>query len=734
MPDNKKNSTIFSKSMERVNDILSGLYGNTYNATDRNKKLVKSIATDMDRAIRDLTNSSIETTGTSMSHTIGKIVDKVGDAELKKEIDNLFSDNNKAVAELLDVYMDNKHIYELDKEIDTICLYMPLLEDALEEKQNNILSGDIFTRDYINMVNTTAEYKDDEFASKMTRLKDIYRLTELIDRIDFNTMKYGESFVYVMPYVKEFEKMLQENSGAEDIIKESFVGKMSDSEVSNGDTDIKVNVEFSKSTIPRSILEEGFKKEYRYEGIGEANEILRNYKGKANDKTDTLDNNLVDSGSDGFVDDGEEKVLKSDMSNVKGCIIKEISRDKIIPLYIEDTCLGFYMIEDKDDQLLNSTKNMSNPMDNLSKGIGSFNNSSKPTVDPIVYSLADKVSEKITSTFVNSNTDVTKELYLLLKQKVDSGTLSDYSAANIKVTYIEPEHMIHWYYKKNPVTNRGVSDLYRSLFPAKFYICMSIGIWLGILTRSQDKRAFFVKQRVDTNISKVLMNTIKHIKMGNFGMREINNINTILNITGKFHDYIIPESDSGERPINFEVIDGQRIETYDDALEKLKKAALGPTKVPLEMLEERERVDFATQLNIANSRFVNDCKKRQLIVQERLSALVSRIFNYEYKNETFLRVQVMLPPPKAQRLSTITEIMRSVDDIVNKIMEVNYGRDDEDKKEYKIMKRKLYRQYMATYLDVENIDKLKEQSRLESKMEESSNKDDDEGHSRGRGW
>lgn len=65
--------------------------------------------------------------------------------------------------------------------------------------------------------------------------------------------------------------------------------------------------------------------------------------------------------------------------------------------------------------------------------------------------------------------------------------------------------------------------------------------------------AYYVKQTVDTNIAQTLLNTINQIKQSNFGIRQFQNINNILNITGRFNDYVIPTGASGESQFNLKL-------------------------------------------------------------------------------------------------------------------------------------------------------------------------------------
>ena len=98
----------------------------------------------------------------------------------------------------------------------------------------------------------------------------------------------------------------------------------------------------------------------------------------------------------------------------------------------------------------------------------------------------------------------------------------------------------------NDKSHRGVSDLAKSIFPAKLFTCLYISNTIALLTRGYDKRLYHVKQTVDTNITSVLLNVINQIKRSNFNLRQIENMNNILNVTGRFNDLVIPQNANGE--------------------------------------------------------------------------------------------------------------------------------------------------------------------------------------------
>ena len=77
------------------------------------------------------------------------------------------------------------------------------------------------------------------------------------------------------------------------------------------------------------------------------------------------------------------------------------------------------------------------------------------------------------------------------------------------------------------------------------------------------------------------------------GMRQIESMNNILNIVGKYNDYIIPLGPSGDPPIQFEVLQGQDIQTPTEIMDKMEEAAVN-TIMPFEFVHATFQQDFAT--------------------------------------------------------------------------------------------------------------------------------------------
>ena len=754
--------------IKNIFDLVSGnmsdLRSNTYLTTSDNRKQQAKLRNDIYKAIEGLNNKSYENTGlNNISTMYTRLINTMKDPNLPKSFEEIF--NNDALMNSLSMsYMENKPIYDYDKEIDLVCSYMPKLEEALETKKDHVLSPDHFSKNFLKIKKDSdlsiSDTQEDIFNKDIKIMKDKYKLEEFIEESYKKTSKYGEDFVYHVPYSTAIDKMLKDkNKYANTMNGSNVLGTLSASIQESGDitinntsiesisesTVIKYNgekiedkkikqqlenapelkVEICKAPYLESLIKDSRFVNINYDKINNKSLIHEatvefqktiedGTNGKIGDKylntketgklrpfDKTLDDEIIvdDTAKDGLMDVNNPEDKKK--INVRGCILKSIPRHRVIPIYIDEINMGYYYFEfQENDEYANMT-NVNNMFGNKTAEIINSDKNARMQ-DVLLKSIASAISDKLDKTFINNNQDLTKEIYSILKYN-DLYNIEK-TETKMKVTYIPPEDMTHCYFTKDPVTHRGISDLAKALIPAKLWVCLNLTYIVGNMTRGQDKRVYYVKQQVDTNISQTLLTTIDQIKRSNFGVRQIENINNILNIIGRFNDYVIPVNQSGESPVQFEVMQGQQIEPPTEIMDKLEEQAINSTDVPLEVINARMSMDFATHYTMSNTRFLRKVIKRQSICEETrmYSGLITRIYNLEYERNDVLKL--VLPTPLFLDVSNTSQIIQNVNDLCNNIAEAFLADEEDETIKNKFIK-KVKMDYLSTYI---NIDKMNE--------------------------
>ena len=203
-------------------------------------------------------------------------------------------------------------------------------------------------------------------------------------------------------------------------------------------------------------------------------------------------------------------------------------------------------------------------------------------------------------------------------------------------------------------------------------------------------------------------------------MRQIESMNNILNIVGKYNDYIIPVGPSGDSPISFEVMQGQNIETPTDIMDKMLEETINPI-APLEMVNAAMQADFATRYSMANVRFMKMIFARQAICQKWISKSYTKLYNYEYF-EHFAWIEVLLPPPTYLTITNTQQMLDTVLQLADKISDSELSdEDDPTKAEFK----KLFlRNYLGTYMDFNNIERMRQTAKANVELHTAPKTDD----------
>lgn len=754
MADPSKSSGAITKIANAIKDNIGQLYQSTYFTQPTNARDLLGIKKDISKSINDITNNNLDKAGmANVSKLYGRIVSLDKDSGFKRKLEDVFSDKAN-MDDIMQTYLENKYLRDLDKEIDVIVKYMPKLLEALDTRKDNVLSADHFSKDFISIPNSST-INNTTFAERIEAIKDKYNILDEADKWYDNASRYGEQFLYIVPYNKALEKLQAQKGGVSAtsmrsessriVLKESnLTGSIPSSfnqfginvEINNSGmieeavsqravasvklhaiSETSICLEHSRYITERALMEANGK-EISLDGIG--GEL-----GKTNDDnilgkrkhvamTKLIDDKIITAPSylaqDGLIGNKSTKAdSETSKLNIPGCIIKRLDRSLVNPIYIEDICLGYYYVELRKGEEVNFDGNGSimDPTLNMSR-----NQMQKQAIDinkqdAMLKGVAAQISGFVDDKFINNNIDISKEIYMILKYN----DLYNNPDNTMRITYIPPEDIVHIKFREDPVTHRGISDLERALFPAKLYACLYITNAIALMTRSYDKRVYYVKQTIDNNIAKTLLTTINQIKKSNFGLRQIENINNVLNITGAFNDYLIPTNGSNDPPINFEIMQGQTINTPNELLEMLQEMAINSTDIPIELINARQSMDYAVQYTMTNSKFLRKVYSRQGQYQRFLSTILTRIYNYEYMEDTTLKVK--LPPPVFLNITNTSQIINNTNDYANGIVEIKMAAE-KDETVKMIFAKKVKEYYLGSYLDDTVMSKLEEDARQEA--------------------
>ena len=758
MPNTRPNIRKINTWLDNVGSQMDQLYRSTYYSNNSNIKDLDNIATDIEDSINSIINrnNNVDVSGISKMYSRLKLRDSLSDSKLADNVKELF-ESNPITNEVLANYVGNKWIRDLDNEIDTVLKYCTKMQDALDLIRDAVLSSDSYSKDFLNFKCTKANtIEASVFDQRMSTVVEKYDLNTKLREWYMETSAHGEQFVYIVPYKKAISKLLNQKKNTKttdinygyqyttEVTESGVIKKIEMNEVNPTtlkDKDSGFIVEFDMSRTLKSSIED-FDKSQKIVERGTSSlyeEFISEAKNDAGYKKKKLDKYVPDEleipdhddngpfkTTDGLITRTGEEVKPNDLK-IKGCVVKTLKRECILPLYVDDdTCLGYYYFEFNKDLGFDFYSNMTDRygdgyvtqgIEPISKVTHDALNDEK--INDLVRHIAHKISVEIDKKFVNANQDLTKEIYAILKYN-DVYNSRAY-LQHMRVSFLPEEDVHRLVFNIDPKTHRGISDCHKGLIPAKLFACLYITNVTGILTRGQDKRVYYVKQTVESNISQTLLNVINQIKKSNFGIRQIQNLNNILNITGRFNDYVIPVGQSGDSPIQFEVMPGQQFEINNDLYNMLEEMAVNSTGVPIELVQARNSPEFATQFTSSNIKIARTVFARQAIVELFMNKVCTKIYNCEYDDNN--SVETELPPPMILNITNTSQMISSAKDYVAQIADYEYeGNTSETADQEKaIFIRRMMRSMLASYVRVSSVDRFKEEAKIEAQREKPTN-------------
>ena len=748
------------KKLDLLDQKVNSLYKDIYITRPDNKVDLDKVIDRLDDTIDKLHKNNVN--ASSMAELIRRTNpnDMPNTKKLMDSVTSLFQDENLINSLFMNSTIHN-FIKARNNQYDLICRYLPRLIDALEIKRDLVLSADNFSKNFINPKSVkSSKIESDLFISNCDKIEEEYDFSNFILKTYMNVSKYGEDFIYIVPYDIAIKRLLhraqyrqanpklgqfsfyesangkvQSNRVKYDLLKEGYTGQsdykalvesathqgIDISGFSKDFTGCSVTLHYNESGIlsetinERVILNAEQAKQVRQsmaymheQSISEAEKSLHS----TYDKLKHANNGLSATISDGLIapNFGDKDPEKID-DNFTGAILERIKPENIVPIYIGKKCVGYYYLEFAEDiSACGFCGGHHSQMPGMPSGSQLGYKMSEDQQELAIRFISAKISSAIDAKFINANKDLKEEIYAVLRYNEQF----DVSRSNdIGVTFIPAEDIIHCYSELDEDTHRGISDLQRALIPAMLYILLYLTDIIGKITRSTDKRVYYVKQNVETNVARTMMNVVAQIKKGNMGMRQLESMNNILNIVGKYNDYIIPIGPSGDPPIQFDTLQGQDINTPTDLMDKMEEAAVN-TIMPMELVNATFNQDFATSYSMSNSRIARSVFTRQAITQRWISKIFTKVYNYEF-DENYYHIDVILPPPVYLIINSSQQLFDNISSMADKIIDIHSTVDENNEDRDAINKefKNLYlRNVLGTYLGYDDYDRLFETAKV----------------------
>lgn len=714
MAKNKRNNSPIENLVRSVIQNRGSLYRHTYGTSDT---VIKDLDKDAS-IISSVLNSFIN----DKEKDNGNIVNQLSAYSNKK-----YTDNNREMTKLneilgdrenLDIvsamYMELKPRLELYKDFENLYELVPQLKDAVWTIRDNILSPDDFSKVILNI---SYDNTNEAMESLIKKVKKGYKLDKKAKRLVEKTLVYGEQYISVIPYKDAFERMLNDknanNPYATRKLTES-IWKLPSSEFNNPEI-----FKAWESTCNNIEFCEGV------ENI-DVSSLKNTYEFLHESKTLKIGNSLIDKAKikNTKVTAQDGTISQDNQISISGSYVKILDVKKIIPIIINDTCLGYYYIEIGDNLLSNTDYITGNINRFTLKNV--FNNNIEIR-DKMYEKLANTIYENLDKKFIENNKNLKKFIYEMIQYH-------DAIDKRIKIIYLKPEEVVAFKINEDE-DGRGKGIFYDILFIAKIYLSLMITNTMMRLTRKPDKRVYYVKQGVNKEVGRSIQNALIQLKKDQGSIYDINHISRIMSFAGRFSDLFIPVADNGDKPIDFDVMAGQDVEMRDEFIETIERIMVNGTGVPNALYNNYgSEVDYARTLSMANGKFIRLIVSYQFDFEDPFTECTRKICYSEINNDNegtnsqsynIDSIKVTLPSPVTLNLTNSIDLFNNVNQMVDNILQTELGDEQSnDPRLTKHIRRKLIRNFMPN-IDWDYIDKIVKNAGIDSAIESNSPKNEE---------
>lgn len=743
----KENTSETSREEVKLNELFQDIYkkismGAYEMDIEKNKnqieamseKIRKVIDSDMDEmktygGENDLTRFLLNTIQRS-----GRNFTNMSDIKTDNmSLENLFLSKDGSIFSTFEERFRNKSLLFHDLEI--ISEQLVELTEAINTTRDDIVASDDVGSDISRSLSFSADGRDsdkyDELIEEVKDLEKKYGLNYMVrEHIVPKTLKYGEYYVYIIPERTLFEngqkrKIDMTNGAALESTEastflESLKTEKEYKDIKDDDmiSYISENIKINNSDMPLPILENN-----NYNGamkdladFNALSTLLKKQKGKKDKKDD--DNGFTSLG----FSDGVKSFKMDDWSNVKGCYIKLLDPKKVIPVKLLNYTIGYYYIHDADLDVTNHHckhgHRFSSVLDNITN---------KPEdKQSLIANIANAIVRSFDKKYLADNPEF-KDLI------TNSLLYNDMYKRKLHYQFIPGDHICRFSINEDENGN-GQSMLYKSLFYAKLYLSLLVFSMITYLTKSQDTIVTYVKTSgIDKNMVNKTMDIARQWKAKQIGIGDLMDYSSIYSKIGTGRDLFIPEGESGERGLSWDVIQGQDVNMQNELMEQLKEAYINGTGVPSVIMNYVNEADFAKTLVMANAKQIRRVMMYQDSFNEDLTEMYQKILYYctdidiaDISNFTYT-----LQRPKTLPNNNLVDMIGYGDQIMDFMEKSEFGQFTEETPELNASKdkfRKVMSRRVLPMLPWELVDEVMEEIKLEvvaDRLKNSEDKDND---------
>lgn len=711
--------------LNRLNNLFNDLKNSmsSGSSTDRSDQL-DSLNKQVDDIIYDEIETITKYTGDDISTFLTKTFNERDALSTlsNKTIENIFEDENYGLFSFFqDRYRNQNLLYE---DLNTITMQLFEIKEALFASRDAIVSADDVSSGISRQISFSSKSDkadQDSLNGIVESMEKKFKLTQKIkNHIITNTLEFGRYYVYTVPYSKLFKKYYDKKTNS----KMNIPGRPSTSSVSESSEIALENLtpeaaaEFKKELnagdSPKSISEK-FNKYLSDISVINDDPCIPLLEADESGISALIDKKLEEqrkkinkaaknkSSIDGTVDPNS---TEADFSSVKDCYMQLIDPRKIIPIKILNETIGYYYIHETQ---LRASKS---PFTSSIKTVQGENAGIENT---FLTKITDKIVKAFDKKYLENNAKF-KDIIL------NALMYNDIYKKELKFQFIPVDYITEFTVNENE-NGEGTSILLSSLFYAKLYLALLIFKMISIISKSNDQKIYYIRNSgIDNNVANKVQDVARSIKAGQINFMDLMDSKTMVSKVGKAKDIFMPVGRSGERAIDFDIMQGQEVQMNTELMELLRTSFINATGVPSVIMNYVNEADYAKSLVMANEKFLARVVGYQMDFNTPLTELYKKLmrFSTEIDPDIIDSFVYSLYTPKTLNALNMADLIGNADQLVQYLVKVSIGENHTPTDDENLLKDILYRKFSKEIamqmLPWTDIVKIKEDAELELKQ------------------
>lgn len=633
----------------------------------------------------------------------------------------------------------------LRQDLDLIISQIPEWFTALQITRDAICESDVvdgtMARDIKFNRSKLSELEQENIISKIEEVEDRLELHSIIkNHIVFNTLEYGEGYIYAIPYAKVFQDLYKYRLSGHDKNSRNSTTTLDMTETSSvlngygfGESAVEVSL---NDTIVNDSSSNSKKKKGKSGIFTEAEiiEINPMYRTKVFNE-DGSENKKASEEIDSEIDATLEYVSRN---------IRYIEKDIALPV-IEESAHDLRAVyntkyHDQDgfvqevDNLFERVMNDSiymedgenpdtevdNNFDNI-KGIylkilpatklipirvdrniigyyyisdltrpeetGQRRNSGltgytlrSPSVGFDTFSPDRMFCEKLASKIINNfNMKFMKDNLALHQQIVSILQSHKFNEAMMRFVFIPAEHVVQCSINKDGI-GKGHSMLEPGLVTARMYMFLKLYSILYQINNSTVRVYNLRMSGLDKDYQKMVNDTMRKFAARRVTVNDIFNYRSSMTKVSGFSELVMPMGAGDQAPITFESIPAAEAPINNELLEQLKNESINATPVPSLMVQTggESQIEFAKETELANTRFNTMISSYKIDFNHDITKLYRRILRWEtdIEPDVLKDLKYVLRMPTSKTLNVTVEMINNFNALLDVALQI-FLKDDE---------------------------------------------------------